>query len=166
MLAPAERGEIELAEMELGNFCSLQGSTLRRRMGSETPFPQHKSVLGSQYAADLHPTHLLWPNFSDSDHGPDMRTVPSMAVSHSPQYLARRPAILGLAKVLLLAIAQLPFVRAAPFHASANLFASTKDEGKSPEDPNLWLYLGIAAILVLLGGAFAGLTIALMGQVG
>lgn len=115
---------------------------------------------------NTHPTHLLWPNFSDSDHGPDMRTVSSMAVSHSPQYLARRPAILGLAKVLLLAIAQLPFVRAAPFHASANLFASTKDEGKSPEDPNLWLYLGIAAILVLLGGAFAGLTIALMGQVG
>jgi metal transporter CNNM len=87
-----------------------------------------------------------------------------MAVVYSPQYLARRPAILGLAKVLLLAIAQLPFVRAAPFHASANLFASQKDK-KPPEDPNLWLYMGVAAFLVLLGGAFAGLTIALMGQV-
>jgi metal transporter CNNM len=95
-----------------------------------------------------------------------MRTVHAMAVAHSPQYLARRPAILGLAKLLLLAIAQLPFVRAAPFHASANLFASTKDEGESLEDPNLWLNLGVAACLVLLGGAFAGLTIALMGQVG
>lgn len=29
----------------------------------------------------------------------------------------------------------------------------------------LWLYLSFAAALVLLGGAFAGLTIALMGQV-
>lgn len=29
-----------------------------------------------------------------------------------------------------------------------------------PEDAQLWLYLGIAAVLVLLGGAFAGLTIA------
>jgi hypothetical protein len=88
-----------------------------------------------------------------------------MAVVHSPQYLARRPAILGLAKVFLLAIAQLPFVRAAPFHASASLFASQKDKGKSPENPDLWLYIGVAAFLVLLGGAFAGLTIALMGQV-
>lgn len=89
-----------------------------------------------------------------------------MAITGSPQYLARRPAILGLAKALLLAIAQLPFVRAVPFHVSANLSASQEDVGKSPEDPNPWLNLGIAAILVLLGGAFAGLTIALMGQVG
>lgn len=29
-----------------------------------------------------------------------------------------------------------------------------------PEDVNLWLYLGLAGVLVLLGGAFAGLTIA------
>jgi metal transporter CNNM len=33
-------------------------------------------------------------------------------------------------------------------------------EEPAPEDVNLLLYLGIAAILVLLGGAFAGLTIA------
>jgi metal transporter CNNM len=88
-----------------------------------------------------------------------------MAVTHSTRYLARRPAILGLAKVLLLAIAQLPFVRAAPLHAPLFLFASDKDEGKPPDDPSLWLYLSVAAFLVLLGGAFAGLTIALMGQV-
>ena len=29
-----------------------------------------------------------------------------------------------------------------------------------PEDASIWLYLGVAAVLVLLGGAFAGLTIA------
>jgi metal transporter CNNM len=33
-------------------------------------------------------------------------------------------------------------------------------EDPDPEDANLWLYLGVAAVLVLLGGAFAGLTIA------
>jgi metal transporter CNNM len=88
-----------------------------------------------------------------------------MAITSSSQYLARRPAILGLVKVLLLAIAQLPFVRAVPIHASSFLFTSDNDEGKYPEDPSLWLYLTVAAILVLLGGAFAGLTIALMGQV-
>ena len=88
-----------------------------------------------------------------------------MAATHSRQYLARRPAILGLAKVLLIAVAQLPFIRAAPIHPSSLLFASDKDEGEPSDDPSLWLYLSVAAILVLLGGAFAGLTIALMGQV-
>lgn len=35
----------------------------------------------------------------------------------------------------------------------------------SPAKPTLWIYLAVAIALVLLGGAFAGLTIALMGQV-
>lgn len=35
----------------------------------------------------------------------------------------------------------------------------------SPNKPTLWIYLAVAVALVLLGGAFAGLTIALMGQV-
>lgn len=35
----------------------------------------------------------------------------------------------------------------------------------SPEKSTLWIYLAVAVALVLLGGAFAGLTIALMGQV-
>lgn len=35
----------------------------------------------------------------------------------------------------------------------------------SPDKPTLWIYLAVAIALVLLGGAFAGLTIALMGQV-
>lgn len=95
-----------------------------------------------------------------------MSIVELMAGARSPHYLARRPAILGLAKTLLLVVGQLPFIRAAPIHASSFLlFASDKDEAKSVDDPSLWLYLGVAAFLVLLGGAFAGLTIALMGQV-
>ena len=86
-------------------------------------------------------------------------------MSQPNRYLALRPGVLGLAKVLLLAVAQSPLVRAAPFHASSVLFTRDKDEEKEPDDPSLWLYLGVAAFLVLLGGAFAGLTIALMGQV-
>jgi metal transporter CNNM len=71
--------------------------------------------------------------------------------------------ILGLAKLLLLAISQLPLATAAP--ALSPLFISSEAEPpKEPGDPSLWLYLGVSAALVLSGGAFAGLTIALMGQ--
>ena len=89
-----------------------------------------------------------------------------MAARAPNSYLATRPTILGLAKVLVLSLAQVPFVRAAPIHASRLFFAAEEEEGKAPGDPSLWIYLSVAAALVLLGGAFAGLTIALMGQVG
>lgn len=79
-------------------------------------------------------------------------------------YLTTRPVILGLAKALVLSLAQIPFVRAAPLHASM-FFSAAEDEGEDADSPQLWLYLSFAAALVLLGGAFAGLTIALMGQV-
>ncbi|KAF1948535.1 DUF21-domain-containing protein [Byssothecium circinans] len=39
-----------------------------------------------------------------------------------------------------------------------------EDLPKSPDDASLWVYLGVAIALVLAGGVFAGLTIALMGQ--
>jgi metal transporter CNNM len=73
--------------------------------------------------------------------------------------------VLGLSKVLALTLGQLPLVQGAPFHAYTNLFSNEQDTPKDAEDPGLWLYLTVAAVLVLLGGAFAGLTIALMGQV-
>ncbi|KAJ5316698.1 hypothetical protein PENANT_c016G11264 [Penicillium antarcticum] len=84
---------------------------------------------------------------------------------HSSPYRspAARPLMLGLAKILFLAISQLPFATAAP--ALSPLFISSEAEPpKEPSDPSLWLYLGVSAALVLSGGAFAGLTIALMGQ--
>lgn len=87
-----------------------------------------------------------------------------MPSARSNSYLATRPLILGLSKILVLSITQIPFVRAAPIHAST-LFYTLKDEGEDADDTQLWLYLSVAAALVLLGGAFAGLTIALMGQV-
>jgi metal transporter CNNM len=84
----------------------------------------------------------------------------------SNPYLARRPAVLAIAKLLFLALTQLPAVRALPHHVPFLYPSLKKPDGKPTADPSLWLYLGVAAALVLLGGAFAGLTIALMGQVG
>ncbi len=83
----------------------------------------------------------------------------------SNKYLLRRPLVLGLARILVLSLAQLPFIQAAPFGASDLLHAQDEDGPESSNHASLWLYLGVAAALVLLGGAFAGLTIALMGQV-
>lgn len=74
-------------------------------------------------------------------------------------YTSSRPAVLGLAKVLFLSLCQLSSVSAAPIGAYLGI-TSEDDLPKDAEDPSLWLYLVTAAVLVLLGGAFAGLTIA------
>lgn len=87
-----------------------------------------------------------------------------MAGTHTNRYLAQRPMVLGLAKILFLGLSQLPLIQAAPYHV-AHIWAQEEADPMPAGDPNLWLYLGISAFLVLLGGAFAGLTIALMGQV-
>lgn len=44
--------------------------------------------------------------------------------------------------------------------APISLLKEHTHDDPDPEDVNIWLYLAIAAVLVLLGGAFAGLTIA------
>ncbi|KAI9769142.1 MAG: hypothetical protein M1840_004493 [Geoglossum simile] len=85
------------------------------------------------------------------------------------RYSAARPAVLSIAKLLFALVANLPFLRASPLSAPSASSASptfpfAAGEGKPPEDPRLWIYLSTAVALVLLGGAFAGLTIALMGQ--
>ncbi|KAL6709812.1 cell agglutination protein Mam3 [Coniothyrium glycines] len=58
-----------------------------------------------------------------------------------------------------------PMVKALPvagiIHA---LHGGAEPEPLPANDASLWLYLGIAIALVLAGGVFAGLTIALMGQ--
>lgn len=74
-------------------------------------------------------------------------------------YTSTRPAVLGLAKILFLSICQITAVSAAPITAFLGI-ASEEDAPKDAEDASLWLYLSVAAVLVLLGGAFAGLTIA------
>ncbi|CZS96844.1 related to MAM3 Protein required for normal mitochondrial morphology [Rhynchosporium graminicola] len=77
----------------------------------------------------------------------------------------RRPAAAGIAKVILLVLAQVSHVVAAPLKEFLGL---RKEDHDHPDagDGSLWLYLTVAGVLVLLGGAFAGLTIALMGQDG
>lgn len=73
-----------------------------------------------------------------------------------PALTTLRPAVLAIGRLLAL-----PLVSALPLSA---LKKDDEDAPKDASDPNLWLYLGIAVALVLLGGVFAGLTIALMGQ--
>lgn len=81
-------------------------------------------------------------------------------------YTAARPAILGLSKVLFAGLTQLSTATALPLNTAFIVARESSDEPKDAEDPSLWIYLTIAVVLVLLGGAFAGLTIALMGQDG
>ncbi|KAG0161106.1 hypothetical protein PDIDSM_8639 [Penicillium digitatum] len=77
---------------------------------------------------------------------------------------AARPLMLSLAKFLLIALSQFPLTTAAPILSPVFLSSRDTEPLKEPSDPSLWLYLGFSAALVLSGGAFAGLTIALMGQ--
>ena len=79
-------------------------------------------------------------------------------------FAAVRPAVLGLARLCLI-----PLASAAPLgifsrDGSAKVLEGDEDLPKDPGDPSLWIYISVAMALVLLGGAFAGLTIALMGQ--
>lgn len=74
-------------------------------------------------------------------------------------YLATRPGIIGLAKVLFLGLCQISSVTAAPLLDAFKDHEHNHDTADT-DDASLWLYLGVAVILVLLGGAFAGLTIA------
>lgn len=95
-----------------------------------------------------------------------------MAIPSANRYLALRPVVLGSAKLFLLASTQIPLISAAPTLVSRNgngnqhhVLGGHEFDPKPADDPKFWLYLGVAAALVLSGGAFAGLTIALMGQV-
>ena len=75
-----------------------------------------------------------------------------------------RHMFLSTAKLVMLGF--LPLLRAAPqLRAPLNAFIEDEEPPMSPDKPTLWIYLAVAVALVLLGGAFAGLTIALMGQV-
>jgi hypothetical protein len=97
-----------------------------------------------------------------SDHGAFNRQAAMGAVSLSTSAASGgRSVTLVLTKVLLLLIAQLPAITASPTPP----WAKEDSNGTAPSDPSLWLYLSVALALVLGGGAFAGLTIALMGQV-
>ncbi|KAI5254058.1 DUF21-domain-containing protein [Aureobasidium subglaciale] len=76
------------------------------------------------------------------------------------------PAALSIIKLLGVSLINLPLSYAAPLFSKPDfpVYRREEPEPKSPDDPQLWVYLGVAIALVLLGGVFAGLTIALMGQ--
>lgn len=91
------------------------------------------------------------------------------AAQHDRQTLngfgASRPMVMSAVKLLLLSIAGLPMMRAAPTRYVPSTTMADEEPPMSPAGPTLWIYMAVAVALVLLGGAFAGLTIALMGQV-
>lgn len=65
----------------------------------------------------------------------------------------------SLAQTLVFGLVNLPLLRALALPLSSPV-SRFEEEGADPDDPQLWLYLGTALVLVLLGGVFAGLTIA------
>ncbi|TKX26648.1 hypothetical protein C1H76_1180 [Elsinoe australis] len=74
------------------------------------------------------------------------------------------PAAFSFVKLLAASILHPTLSYAAPIF-TRSIHSFEEEEGpKSPDDASLWVYLSVAVALVLLGGAFAGLTIALMGQ--
>ena len=80
------------------------------------------------------------------------------------RYTAARSRVLSMAKLFVMGL--LPAIHAVPLSLNPfNAFAEDAEPPMSPQQPTLWIYLAVAIALVLLGGAFAGLTIALMGQV-
>ncbi|KAF2181040.1 DUF21-domain-containing protein [Zopfia rhizophila CBS 207.26] len=94
----------------------------------------------------------------------------ALAISSTARALGRRNcnssfngALLN-ALALLFRLVSLPFAHAIPFKRSSIGIFEDAESPKPAGDPSLWAYLGTAVALVLLGGAFAGLTIALMGQ--
>ena len=87
-----------------------------------------------------------------------------MAPSQRPIGSARTTISTAVVKLLLAFIAQIPLLHASPLHFSL-LSSESKDEKPPAKGPTQVIYLIVALALVLLGGVFAGLTIALMGQV-
>jgi len=77
--------------------------------------------------------------------------------------LHARAAVIGLTRALFAGLAS-----AAPTSGPLRLFARDLDDPgydvPEAEGSALWVLYVISMVLVLLGGAFAGLTIALMGQ--
>jgi metal transporter CNNM len=90
-----------------------------------------------------------------------MSASPSRAAANGSSLRIARLAFLGLFHAFAPVVSALPM----PFGDVVKAFKDAdEDLPKDSSDPQLWLYLGIAIALVLAGGVFAGLTIALMGQ--
>jgi len=71
--------------------------------------------------------------------------------------LAAPVSVLKILLVLIGAFIRIPLAYARPLKDTS---IHILDDVPPADDPGLWAYLGVAAALVLLGGAFSGLTIA------
>jgi metal transporter CNNM len=88
-----------------------------------------------------------------------MSAARSRAGNGSSSLRTARLVFIGLFHAFAPIVTALPM----PFGGGmAEAFKKDADEDlpKSPDNPQLWLFLGIAVALVLAGGVFAGLTIA------
>ena len=83
--------------------------------------------------------------------------MPNSAIARPGQ--ASRVGVTSLGHLLVLGLMNFPLLRALALPLSARS-EEHEPEGKSPEDPTLWIYLAVAFGLVIGGGIFAGLTIA------
>jgi len=93
-----------------------------------------------------------------------------MVATISARSQASKKSIYGVsalssARLLLVGLIHAAVTCARPFTNSVDIYkehhhSDVPDEPRSPEDAELWIYLSVALLLVLLGGAFAGLTIA------
>ena len=89
-----------------------------------------------------------------------------MSSGKHASFTVTQPLLLRATRLLVIGIASLPLLRATPIrHAPYSTFSDEDEPPIPPDSPTLWIYMVVAVGLVLLGGAFAGLTIALMGQV-
>lgn len=91
----------------------------------------------------------------------------AMAMSASPLRIPNgsslrmaRLALIGLCHAFAPMVAALPMPFGGAAIALHQLHQADEDLPKGADDPQLWLFLGIAVALVLAGGVFAGLTIA------
>ncbi len=81
-------------------------------------------------------------------------TAPARGVSiHSNGLLAARSIVVGLSRILFMGLG---IVSAAPL----NVFDHLHDDEPEAEGASLWVLYVTSLVLVLSGGAFAGLTIA------
>jgi metal transporter CNNM len=89
-----------------------------------------------------------------------MNSKPAVAIGRSSSTGSnfQRPGANGLSKILLLVLAQITHVAAAPLKNYITLLKL--EDPDEAEAGGLVLYMSVALVLVLLGGAFAGLTIA------
>lgn len=78
-----------------------------------------------------------------------------------------RRGVVSLLQLLLAGLCHFTKTYAWPIHAlDSQVIVALKEKNgsRSPEDPALWIFLVTAVLLVLIGGAFAGLTIAFVSH--